>query len=115
MSEQWHMYHDHILAGTLEVVIPVGTLAGHIYKNVWAILDISAMGAGETLNMYGLDIGGSDYRTAVLSTEIDLKAAESTIVAVDLSGKGPITAIKFIGLNIASSETVDIYLHAYDD
>ncbi len=115
MGEQSHVYHDQILAGTLTVVIPVGTLAGHIYKNIWAILDVSAMSAGETLDFYGQDIGGSDYRTAILIAQTDVKAIESTIVAKDLSGLGPLTAIKCIATNIAAAETIDIYLHAYDD
>jgi hypothetical protein len=109
-------YHEEkqILAGTLSVEFNLLN-GGAVYDNVWAVMTISAMSGAETLDMYGKDIGNSAYRTAVLATQIDLKANDEDVVAQDLSGKGPLTVIKFTAAGIADAETVDIHLYAWNN
>ena len=87
----------------------VDTLIGtEIPENIWVILDVSAMSAAEVLDITGQFYGSSTYRTAVLVTQIDINAAASTQVTVDLSAVGPLQTIKFVAGGIAAAETIDI-------
>jgi hypothetical protein len=101
-----------IKAGVLTVEIPVG-FGNVVHNNVWVILTISAMSGSEVLNIYGKDRGVQAYRTAVLTTQIDIKAADEDVLAVDLSGKGPLGVLKFVASNIAASETIYINVFAW--
>ena len=98
-----------ILAGTLtrEFEMMVGSDA---FTNVAVFITNSAMSAGETLNFYGQSPGMSGYADTVLTTEIDIKAAESTTVRTMLvvADTGPLLNLKLVALNIAAAETIDI-------
>ena len=98
---------SQILAGTL--VREIDLNSGSEYpENIWLVLSISAMSASETLDYTGRYVGQSTYRTAVLATQLDVKAAESTVVTLDLSSVGPLDKLKLTAANIAAAETVDI-------
>lgn len=114
MSKDFYHEEKQILAGTLTVEFNLQN-GNSVYDNVWAVLVVSAMSASETLDMYGKDIGQANYRTAVIATQIDINAAASTVVAQDLSGKGPLASIKFVATNIASAETIDVHLYAWNN
>jgi hypothetical protein len=80
------------------------------FENVAVFTTFSAMSGSETLNFLGQSPGMTGYATTVLSTEIDVKAAESTTVRTMLvvANTGPLLNLKLVATNIASSETVDI-------
>jgi hypothetical protein len=98
-----------ILAGTLtkEFKMMVGSDAP---ENVVVFLTISAMSAGEVLDFFGQSPGMSGYADTVLSTQIDVKAAESTTVRTMLvaSTTGPLLNLKLVAQGIAAAETIDI-------
>jgi hypothetical protein len=105
------MHKGQILAGTLTVTHKLSSQGGiHVFDNIWLILEISAMSGTETLDMYGHFVGATDYRTAALATQIDIKANDSDIITQDLSGLGPIHTIKLVAANIADAETIDYTL-----
>jgi hypothetical protein len=96
-----------ILAGTLTAEFSLNS--GSEYpENVWAYMVISAMSGSEVLDITGRAPGVAGYTTAVLVTQIDLKANDADTVLEDLSGDGPLTKILFTATNIAAAETVDI-------
>ena len=96
-----------ILAGTL--VREIDLNYGSDYpENIWLVISMSAMSAGETLDYTGRFIGQSAYRTAVLATQLDVNAAASTIVTLDLSAVGPLDKLKLTAAGIAAAETIDI-------
>lgn len=98
-----------ILAGTLtkEFEMMVGSDA---FENCVVFLTISALSGSEVLDMYGQSPGMTDYADTVLTTQIDLKAAESTTVRTMLvaTTTGPLQKLKLVATNIAAAETVDI-------
>ena len=98
-----------ILAGTLtkEFTMSIGS---DVPENVAVFITNSAMSGSETLNFYGRSPGMTDYADTVLTTEIDIKAAESTTVRTMLvaTTTGPLYKLKLVALNIAASETIDI-------
>ena len=98
-----------ILAGTLtrEFTMAVGS---DCPENVAVFITNSAMSGAETLNFYGQSPGMTGYADTVLTTEIDIKAAESTTVRTMLvaSTTGPLYKLKLVALNIAAAETIDI-------
>jgi hypothetical protein len=97
-----------ILAGTATVNIEVSQSGSDFPENIWVILKYSAMSGTETLDISGKPPGSDSYVTAKLTTQIDVKAAESTVTKLDLSGSGPLRVIKFASANIAAAETIDI-------
>ena len=108
MANKARMITGQILAGTLTVEHKLGDRGGiQVFDNIWLLLTVSAMSAGETLNMYGKFYGSNAYRTAVLAAQIDINAAASTVITQDLSGLGPIYQIKLVAANIAGAETID--------
>jgi hypothetical protein len=98
-----------ILAGTLtrEFDMNIGT---DYPENVVVFLTISAMSGSEVLDFFGQSPGMSGYADTVLSTQIDVKAAESTTVRTMLvaTNTGPLDKLKLVATNIAAAETVDI-------
>jgi hypothetical protein len=78
--------------------------------NIHVGLSVSAMSASETLNITGRCPGIATYITAVLVTEIDINAAASTVITVDLSAKAPVDELLFTATNIAGAEEIDIVL-----
>jgi len=78
-----------------------------VFNNIWLILEISTLNSTEKLDVYGQMFGASDYNTAVLVTQIDLKASDEDIIAQDVSGKGPIAKIKLVATLVASLETIN--------
>jgi hypothetical protein len=98
-----------ILAGTLTREFDMNT--GSEYpENVVVFLTMSAMSAGELLDFFGQSAGMSGYADTVLSTQIDIKAAESTTVRTMLvaTTTGPLDKLKLVAQGIAASETIDI-------
>lgn len=96
-------------ADTPDVEIKLALGGQTVFDNVWLILNISATAVGRTMDIYGKDYGQTGYRTAVLVTQIDIKANDGDRIAQDISGKGPLAMIK-LDTNIASAETIDYTL-----
>jgi len=98
-----------ILAGTLtrEFEVSVGS---EYPETVVIFLEISALSGAEVLDFYGQSPGMSDYADTVLTTQIDLKANESTTVRTMLlaTTSGPLHNLKLVAQGIAAAETVDI-------
>lgn len=92
-------------ATTPDIELALGSAGNMVFDNVWLIMTISALSAGRTMDITAKDIGMAAYRTAVIVTQIDLKANDADTIAQDLSGKGPIRMIK-LDTNLVSAETV---------
>jgi hypothetical protein len=98
-----------ILAGTLTADFSINS--GSDYpENVWAFFTYSAMSGSETLNVHGKPPGLTGVVSAVLVTQIDVKAAESTKTRLNLSTFGPLDEVRFTATNIAAAETIDIVI-----
>lgn len=95
-------------ATTLTAEHRLGDRGGlRVFDNLWLTMKISALNSTEKLDMYGEFAGIVGYRTAVLATQIDLKANDSDTITQDLSGLGPIIRIKLVATLLAGVETVD--------
>jgi len=107
-----------ILAGTLTVTFDLTEWSGDntpgtVYpENIVVYSTISAMSGSETLDFYGKAPGMDDYAATVLTTQIDVKAAESTVVRTMLKAAdvGPLSDLKLIATNIAAAETIDFVI-----
>lgn len=97
-----------ILAGTLTKTFNLTPGGGELPENIKVILKFSAMSGSETLDITGRYPGCATYETAVLTTQIDVKAAESTVTVTDLSAKKGVQYLLFTAANIAAAETIDI-------
>lgn len=96
-----------ILAGTLTRTFELGGPDG-LPDNIHVILSMSAMSGSEVLDFTGRAPGESTYISAVLATQVDIKAAESTVTTTDLSGAAPIDELLLTAQGIAAAETIDI-------
>jgi hypothetical protein len=96
-----------ILAGTLTAEFDINQ-GSDLPENIHVTYKVSAMSGSEVMDITGRCPGQLTLLTAVLATQIDLKAGESTVVALDLSGKHPLNQLLFTATNIAAAETVDI-------
>jgi hypothetical protein len=108
-----------IIAGALTISFDLGQKnSGHVSsvpgkeypESIVVYLDISAMDGAETLNFYGKGAGMDAYSDTVLTTEVDLNAAASTMVRVMLKAAdvGPLESLKLVALGVDGSETVDV-------
>ena len=110
-----------ILAGTLTRTFNLNR--GSDYpEHVFVILSISAMSAGETLDITGKAPGQATYLTAIVTAQIDLKANDSDVIMLDLSpGIQPTDGVATIvppldellftaSAGVTAAETVDITL-----
>ena len=83
---------------------------GVIYpENIVVYSTISAMSASEVLDFYGKAPGMSAYSDTVLTTQLDVNAAASTVVRTMLKATdvGPLSDLKLIAADVAGAETID--------
>jgi hypothetical protein len=82
-------------------------------ENIVIYSTISAMSGSEVMDFYGQAPGMSAYAATVLSTQINLKTAESTVVRTMLKSDdvGPLDKLKIVAnAEVTAAEKVDLVI-----
>jgi hypothetical protein len=93
---------------------PVSSDPAILYpENIVIYSTISAMSGSEVMDFYGQAPGMSAYAATVLTTQINLKTAESTVVRTMLKAAdvGPLDKLKIIAnAEVTGAEVVDLVI-----